>query len=99
MEILDKVKLILDISDYNKDELIEMLIDDCKAEVLDYCNLTVYDVKLDSTIVKMVIQNYNKGITQGISTESFSGVSQAYINGYTADVISMLNKNRRMRFL
>ena len=97
MGILDKVKLILGISD--KDSLLTMLIDDCKSEVLDYCNLVVYDIKFDSTVTKMVVQNYNKSRIQGIASESFSGVSQSYINGYTADVIAILNKNRRMRFL
>jgi len=97
MEILDKVKLILGISD--KDVLLTLLIGDCKSEVLDYCNLIAYDTKLDSTVVKMVVQNYNKSKIQGISSESFSGVSQSYINGYTSDVIAILNKNRKVKFL
>ena len=100
MEILDKVKLILfPTEDYTKDELLTMLIDDAKIEAVDYCNLSIYDVKLDSTLVKMVIQTYNKSITQGIASESFSGVSESYINGYTSDVISLLNKNRKVKFL
>ena len=101
MEILEKIKLILNIAtlDVSKDELLTMLIDDAKTEVVDYCNLSIYDVKLDSTLVKMVIQTYNKSITQGIASESFSGVSESYINGYTADVISLLNKNRKVKFI
>lgn len=100
MEILEKIKLILfPTENYTKDELLTMLIDDAKIEAVDYCNLSIYDVKLDSTLVKMVIQNYNKSITQGIASESFSGVSESYINGYTSDVISLLNKNRKVKFI
>ena len=100
MEILDKVKLILfPTENYTKDEILTMLIEDAKVEAIDYCNLLEYNIKLDSTIVKMVIQNYNKSITQGIASESFSGVSESYINGYTSDVISLLNKNRKVKFL
>ena len=100
MEILEKIKLILfPTGDYTKDDVLTMLIEDAKIEAVDYCNLSIYDVKLDSTIVKMAIQNYNKSITQGIATESFSGVSESYVNGYSTDVIIMLNKNRKVRML
>ena len=100
MEILDKVKLILFSTGNNtKDDILNMLIEDAKIETIVYCNLLIYDVKLDSTIVKMSIQNYNKSINQGISSESFSGVSESYVNGYSADVIVMLNKNRKVRML
>ena len=100
MEILDKVKLILfPTENYIKDEVLNMLIEDAKIETIDYCNLLEYNIKLDSTLVKMVIQNYNKSINQGISSESFSGVSESYVNGYSADVIIMLNNNRKVRML
>jgi len=95
MEILEKVNLLLD--NPNKDELLLMLIEDAQTESTDYCNLTTYNAKLDPTIVKMVIQNYNKGRVQGIISESFSGVSESYINGYSADVYIMLNKNRKLK--
>ena len=100
MEILEKIKLILfPTENYTKDNVLTMLIDDAKIEAVDYCNLSIYDVKLDSTLVKMVIQTYNKSIAQGIASESFSGVSESYINGYSADVIAMLNKNRKVKFI
>lgn len=99
MLMLERIKLMLGLADTTKDILLAMLIEDAEVEVTDYCNMAIYDVKLDSTITKMVIQNYNKGITQGIASESFSGVSESYINGYTADVIAMLNKNRKVKFI
>ena len=100
MEILDKVKLVLfPTENYTKDDILTMLIEDAKIEAVDYCNLSIYDMKLDSTIVKMSIQNYNKSINQGIASESFSGVSESYVNGYSADIIVMLNKNRKVRML
>ena len=95
MEILEKVNLLLD--NPNKDELLQMLIEDAQTESTDYCNLSAYSTKLDPTIVKMVIQNYNKGRVQGILSESFSGVSESYINGYSNDVYIMLNKNRKLK--
>lgn len=101
MEMNLKVKLLLGIAaaDITKDTLIDMLLEDAIAEVTDYCNLKIYDSKFDSTVVKMVSQNYNKVSTQGISSQSFSGVSESFVDGYSADVMTMLNKSRRVRFL
>jgi len=99
MEILEKVKLCLGNTDTNQDSLFEMLVEDAKTEAINYCNLKEYNIKLDATIVKMVIQNYNKARIQGIVSESFSGVAETYQNGYTSDVITMLNKCRKVRTL
>lgn len=99
MLMLERIKLMLGLADTTKDSLIAMLAEDAIVEVTDYCNMAVYDVKLDSTVAKMVIQNYNRVKVQGISSQSFSGVSESYVNGYTIDVMNVLNKNRRVRFL
>ena len=99
MLMLERIKLMLGLADTTKDVLIAMLAEDAIAEVTDYCNMAIYDVKLDSTVAKMVVQNYNRISIQGISSESFSGVSESYVNGYTIDVMNVLNKNRRVRFL
>ena len=99
MIMLERIKLMLGLADTTKDVLLAMLAEDAIVEVTDYCNMAIYDVKLDSTVAKMVIQNYNRISIQGISSESFSGVSESYVNGYTIDVMNVLNKNRRVRFL
>jgi len=99
MLMLERIKLMLGLADTTKDSLIAMLAEDAIVEVTDYCNMAVYDVKLDSTVAKMVIQNYNRVKVQGISSQSFSGVSESYVNGYTIDIMNVLNKNRRVRFL
>jgi len=95
MEILEKVNLLLD--NPNKDELLLMLIEDAKTESTDYCNLITYNIKLEPTIIKMVIQNYNKRRVQGVSSEAFSGVTESYTDGYTKDIYIMLNKNRKLK--
>ena len=101
MEKLLKVKLLLGIAadDATKDNLLTMLIDDAVVEVIDYCNLKEYNTNLDSTVVKMATQNYNKISNQGIASQSYSGVSETYVDGYSADVMAQLNKNRRVKFL
>lgn len=95
----EHIKVLLGITDTSKDELISYLIDDAIAEVVSYCNLKSYDVRLNSIVIKMVLQNYNKVKIQGITSHSYSGVSESYTDGYTADVMAQLNKHRRVRFL
>ena len=97
MELLNKVNLLLGTTD--KDDVLTMLIEDAKDEAMNYCNLIAYNVKLEPTIIKMVVQNYNKGRIQGIISESYSGVTQAYSDGYTKDIYIMLNKNRKLKTL
>ena len=96
MEILEKAKIYLP----GADEItLTLLIEDATVDVINYCNLAEYNTKLDAVIVKIVIQNYNKLKVQGISSEGFSGVTQVYTDGYTKDVLLMLNKNRKVKTL
>ena len=99
MEILEKVKLLLDTTGINSEMILTMLVEEATTEAVNYCNLKEYNIKLDPVITKMVIQNYNKSRVQGVSSEAFSGVTQAYTDGYTKDVIMMLNKNRKVKTL
>lgn len=98
MEIVEKVKLLLDNPSISH-SLLDMLVEDAKVEAVDYCNLIAYDTTLDSTVVKMVIQNYNKSKSQGISSQTYSGVQETFKDGYSADVLASLNKHRKVRFL
>lgn len=101
MEKLLKIKLLLGIAlnDITKDNLLTMLIDDAIEEVINYCNLKQYNTNLDSIVVKMVTQNYGKISNQGLSSQSYSDVSETYVDGYSADLVAQLNKNRRVKFL
>lgn len=97
--MLSKVKVFLNIKDTDKDELLTILIDNAKQEIINYCNLKEYDNKLDSTLIKMVLSDYNKLGSEGIASQSYSGVSESFINGYSEDIISILNKHRKLRML
>lgn len=97
--MLDKVKIYLGITDTIKDDLLEVLIEDAINEVVAYCNLKQYDEKLDSTVIKMVLSNYNKLGSEGIDSHSYSGVSESFADGYSKDIVTMLNKHRRVRML
>ena len=95
--MLDKIKILLGLTDDSKDELLNVLIGLCKDEAIDFCNLKEYSSKLDSAIIAMVIERYNKMGTEGISSVSTNGINESYENGYSEIVLSKLRKNRKVK--
>ena len=99
--MLDKIKTLLDIGeeDESKDDLLELLISMCKSEAVDFCNLKEYDSKLDSAVINMVIERYNKVGTEGVNSVSTHGITESYIDGYSQAVIRQLIKHRKIRLV
>lgn len=98
--MLDKIKVLLGLSgDTAKDNLIEVLIEQAKEEAVNHCHLPEYIEALNSTVIKMVVQDYNRLGNEGITSQGYSGVSESFVDGYSKDVIAALNKHRKVRFL
>jgi len=95
--MLDKIKLLLNISNDDKDDLLVTLISMCKDYATDYCNLEEYDQKLDSAVIEMVIERYNRIGSEGIISATSSGIKEEYKDGYSAPVIRKLQKNRKVK--
>lgn len=94
--MLDKVKILLGIADTSMDTLLSLLIDIAKADAVDYCHLAEYTEELDTPVIKMVIQLYNKRGNEGIQSLSFTGVSESYLSDYSEDVIRQLQRHRKL---
>lgn len=101
--MLDKLMVLLGISaNDGKEELLELLIKNAKTFATLYCNLPEYSSDMDFIIMKMVVEDYNKIGSEGLESKSFSGVSENYIDGYSAGVLSqlkMFSKKSGIRFL
>lgn len=95
--MLDKIKILLGLADDSKDDLLNILIALCKDEAVDFCNLTEYSNKLDSAIIAMVVERYNKLGTEGLSSVSTNGITEDYLTGYSEIVLSKLRKNRKVK--
>lgn len=92
--MIDKVKLLLGLTDSSKDKLIEVLIDGAVEDAVAITGNKYIQDELPNTIAKMVVYNYNRLGTEGLETESYSGVSYNYSNGYPQDILNTLNKKR-----
>lgn len=100
MDILDRVKLRMGISDDSKDALLSEIIADVKEYVAEYCNRSGVDdipETLNSAIVKMAIIDYNRLGTEGLTSEGYTGVSYSYEPNYPDDIRRQLNHERLVR--
>lgn len=95
--MLDKIKLLLGIVDDSKDELIQTIIGICKDEAIDFCNLDEYSTKLNSAVIEMVIERYNKIGTEGVYSNTSSGIREEYNSDYSTPIINKLKKNRKVK--
>lgn len=92
--MIEKVKLLLGLTDSSKDKLIEVLIDGAVEDAVAITGNKYIQDELPNTIVKMVVYNYNRLGTEGLETESYSGITYNYSNGYPQDILNTLNKKR-----
>lgn len=93
--MLNKIKIL--INQEVDDDILEVLIDMCKQDAVDYCNLEEYDDVLDTAVIKMVIERYNKLGFEGLSSQGTSAVSNSFIDGYSKEIYSSLMKFRKLR--
>lgn len=96
--MLEKIKLCLTNNTYT-DELINLFIEDTTKEVKIYCNREDIDTELESVIRKIVIIKLNRINSEGLSSQSYSGVSESFIDGYPQDIIAVLNRKRKLKTL
>lgn len=97
--MFEEIKILLGDSASNyPDALIQLCLKQAIAEVEDYCGRTL-DTSLEMVAQRIAIIKLNRINTEGVSAQSFSGVSESYIDGYPADILAILNKKRKIKVL
>lgn len=66
--------------------------------VEDYTNC-VADYSLTLLAERIAIITLNRINTEGLSSTSFNGSSESFLNGLPDDILSALNKKRKVMFL
>ena len=64
------------------------------AEGQAYCNREL-DYELEIVAERIAVIKLNRTISEGLSSQSSSGVSENYIDGYPSDIIAILDRKRR----
>ncbi len=99
MTQLETIKVLLQLDSDTKDTLINVLIEQAQSEFLNYCNRDEVPDNAAGVINDMVLVNYSKLGTEGLAAQSFSGISDSFIDGYPSNLIKALNRYRKAQFL
>ena len=97
--MIEEIKSLLGDSATNfTDTQISLCLKMAIAEIEDYCNREV-DTSLELVAEKIAIIKLNRLSTEGLASQSHSGVSETYINGYPAEIMSVLNRKRKVKII
>ena len=97
--MIDNIKTMLgDAAANYTDAQINLCCEIAQAEIEAYCNRRA-DAELLLMVQKMAIIKLNRMNTEGLTAQSFSGVSETYIDGFPADVLAVLNRKRKVKVL
>lgn len=93
--MLEEIKLLLgDAVDNYTDDQIGLCLKQALAEIEAYCQVDL-DYELEVIAEKMTIIKLYRMHTEGLSSQSFTGVSENFINGYPSEVVMVLNAKRK----
>lgn len=94
--MLDDIKLLLGISTDEKDTLLNLLL----QQTIDYVKTYTHreDISMLSSIIEqIVVYRYNRIGTEGLESESYSGVSYHYTDDIPKEITNVLKKYRLLR--
>ena len=97
--MLEEIKLLLgDAAENYSDAKISLAYKIALAEVEDYCRREADEV-LELVAEQIAVIKLNRSGSEGLASQSYSGVSENYIDGYPADIKATLNRKRRMKVI
>lgn len=95
--MIEEIKLLLGEAAANfSDAQISLAYKMALAEVEAYCRRDA-DSTLELMAEKIAVIKLSRTGTDGLASQSFSGVSENYLDGYPADVVAILNSKRRIK--
>lgn len=100
--ILDTVKALLNIEGDSKDTILEFFIEDATNFILNEGFHNEVPQSLRSTLVKMVIYDYEKKINRknGILKNRTEGdISESYVTEYPKDILQQIQRKRKIKVL
>lgn len=97
MTQLEKLKVRLGIKDNKQDDLLNMLLEDAEAEILDFTNRNILLPKMESLQRELAIIYYNRMNDEGISSRSEGAISVTYTTEIPSGIKSRLMAYRRLK--
>ena len=95
--MIEEIKLLLgDAASNYSDAQIALALKIALAEVEDYCKRDV-DKVLELAAMQIAVVKLNRQGTEGLGSQSFSGVSESYLDGYPSEIMAILNRKRKIK--
>lgn len=93
--MIEEIKVMLGAAAANfTDAQIGLALKQAMAEVQAYCNREL-DYELEIVAERIAVIKLNRTNSEGLSGQSYSGVSENYIDGYPSDIVAILDRKRR----
>lgn len=93
--MIEEIKVMLGAAAPNfTDAQIGLALKQAMAEVQAYCNREL-DYELNVIAERIAVIKLNRTNSEGLSGQSFSGVSENYIDGYPSDIMAVLERKRK----
>ena len=97
--MIDELKTMLgDAAAAYTDAQLALALKQAMLEVEGYCRRTL-DAELEIAAMKIAVIKLNRTNTEGLAATGLNGVSETYIDGYTADILNTLNRKRKVKLL
>lgn len=95
--MIEEIKIMLgDAASNFTDAQIGLALKLALAEVEAYCKRSV-DSELEVVVLRIATIKLNRMNTEGLAAQSYSGVSESYIDGYPADIQMILRGKRKIK--
>ena len=95
--MIEEIKVMLGAAASNFTEAqIGLALKQAMAEVQGYCNREL-DYELEIIAERIAVIKLNRTNSEGLAAQSYSGVSESYIDGYRSDILAVLNRKRRIK--
>lgn len=97
--MIEEIKILLGESAANyTDAQIGLAYKLALAEVEEYCKRDA-DPALELVAEQIAVIKLNRIGTEGLTAQSFSGVNESYLDGYPAEIMAVLNRKRKVKFV
>ena len=95
--MIEEIRILLgDAADSFTEAQIGLCAKMAVAEIEGYCNRTL-DYELEVMAARIAVIKLGRLNTEGIASQSYSGVSESFIDGYPADILAVLNRKRKIK--
>jgi uncharacterized protein YecT (DUF1311 family) len=95
--MLEEIKILLgDAASNYTDAQINLAYKLALSEVEAYCRREADEV-LELIAEKIAVIKLNRTNTEGLASQAYSGVSENYIDGYPAEITTILNSKRKLK--